>query len=61
MNINRPQRFGTQFRSDAPENKWHLYKMDPDVTDPLRKAMNCPTLDQAKKREAEMQKQTGGG
>jgi hypothetical protein len=54
MNINRPQRFGTQFRSNGPGTPWRLYEVDPGVTDALRSSMNVPTLAAARKREAEM-------
>jgi hypothetical protein len=53
MNINRPQRFGTQFRSmgDAPMT---LYQTDGGVTDALRQPFGVPTLAKAKEREAQM-------
>ena len=56
MNINRPQRFATQFRADMNKNggAYYLYKVDDGVTDELRKAFNTPTLQKAKEREAEM-------
>jgi hypothetical protein len=54
MNINRPQRFGTQYRADKMNEPFKLYKMGDGVTDELRKAFNTPTLAKAKEREAEM-------
>jgi hypothetical protein len=53
MNIGRPQRFGTQFRSigNAPMT---LYQTDGGVTDALRRALGVPTLAKAKEREAQM-------
>jgi hypothetical protein len=57
MNINRPQRFATQFRCDGlPNCEFHLYKVDEGVTDELRKVLDVPSLAEAKAREARMQK-----
>jgi len=56
MNINRPQRFGTQYRSSGLEEPVKLYEVGPGVTDALRKEMGVPTLAQAREREAEMQR-----
>lgn len=57
MNIDRPQRFATQFRCDGPPNcEYHLYKLDPGVTDELRKGLDVPSLAEAKAREARMNK-----
>lgn len=53
MNIDRPQRFGTQFRS-AQGGGMRLYKVDPMVRDSLRRQLDVPSLDEAKKREASM-------
>lgn len=58
MDIGRPQRFGTQFRSDGPNTPWRLYDVDPQVTDALRKAYNVPPLAKAKEREAAMNRPT---
>jgi len=55
MNIGRPQRFATQFRCDGPNCEFHLYKLDETVTDELRKALDVPSLAEAKAREAKMQ------
>ncbi len=55
MNIGRPQRFGTQFRSDN-NGPFHLYTLDTGVTDELRRALEVPPLSEAKAREAVMNK-----
>jgi len=52
MNIGRPQRFATQYRSDGPNAEFKLYTVGPGVTDELRRALNVPTLAKAKEREA---------
>jgi hypothetical protein len=54
MNIGRPQRFGTQYRSTAPETRMKLYEVGPGVTDGLRRELGVPTLAQAREREDEM-------
>ncbi len=56
MNINRPQRFGTQYRGEKAKEdfRYFLYKTDDGMTDELRKQFNTPTLQKAKEREAEM-------
>ena len=56
MNIGRPQRFGTQYRSDPANAPMKLYPVDPNVTDALRRALNVPTLAEAKALEAELNK-----
>ena len=56
MNIDRPQRFATQFRCDGPNCEFHLYKLDSGVTDELRKGLDVPSLAEAKAREAKMNK-----
>jgi hypothetical protein len=53
MNINRPQRFGTQFRSDGG-GPLRLYKVEDGVTDALRKEFGVPTLEESKKREEKL-------
>ena len=53
MNIGRPQRFATQFRS-VGNSPMRLYETDQGVTDDLRRALNVPSLARAKEREAEM-------
>ena len=54
MNIKRPQRFGTQYRSvgDGPMT---LYRMGSGVTDELRTELKVPTLAEAKIQEAKFQ------
>jgi len=55
MNIDRPQRFATQFRCDGlPNCEYHLYKLDAGVTDELRRVLDVPSLAEAKVREARM-------
>ena len=52
-NIGRAQRFGTQFQSKDMDHPVTLMATDPSVPDSLRRALNVPTLDQAKEREAQ--------
>ena len=54
MNVSRPQRFGTQFRSDGPNQPMKLYTTDGAVTDSLRTRLSVPSLSEAKAREARM-------
>jgi hypothetical protein len=54
MNIGRPQRFGTQYKSSGPKAAFRLFEVDDSVTDGLRREFNTPTLEQARAREAEM-------
>jgi hypothetical protein len=57
MSIDRPQRFGTQYRPEdenAPVKHYKLYKTDSGVTDELRSLMNVPSLAGAQAQEAEM-------
>ncbi len=53
MQIGRPQRFATQFRS-VGNSPMRLYETEQGVTDELRRALDVPTLAQAKEREARM-------
>jgi hypothetical protein len=55
MNIGRPQRFATQFRSEGA-GPMRLYPVDASVTDELRRLMDAPPLKEAKAREAELNK-----
>ena len=57
MSIGRPQRFGTQYKSDGPSQPYKLYKIESGVTDELRRIMMVPSLAEAKAREAEMNKE----
>lgn len=50
ISLGRPQRFGTQYRVDD-EGGWQLYDVDPNVTDSLRRAMNVPSLEEARSLE----------
>lgn len=54
MYLNRPQRFGTQYRTDS-EGVTRLYEIGPGVTDSMRQALDTPTLQEAKDHEKEMQ------
>lgn len=54
MNIGRPQRFGTQYRSLSPDTPMTLHELDGTVTDQLRLELNVPTLDEARERERAM-------
>lgn len=56
MSIGRPQRFGTQYKSDGPNQPYRLYNVEPGVTDALRRTMMVPSLAEAKAREAAMNK-----
>lgn len=56
MNLERPQRFATQYRSNS-EGVLKLYEVSAGVTDAMRAALNVPTLSEARAREREMQEQ----
>lgn len=56
VNIGRQQRFGTQFISNKSFRPPRLVQVDPNVSDFLRTEFNVPTLENAKKQEAEMAK-----
>ena len=56
MNIGRAQRFGTQYRSTGPNKPCRLYRTEEGVTDALRRALDVPTLAEARAREAELNK-----
>jgi hypothetical protein len=60
MNIGRPQRFGTQYRSSGPDQPVRMYEVGPGVTDALRREMNVPSLAEARKREAMMEEMVKG-
>jgi hypothetical protein len=53
MNIGRPQRFGTQYRSEG-SGPLRLYTVGRDVNDDLRRLMGVPPLAEAKALEAEL-------
>jgi hypothetical protein len=55
MNIGRPQRFGTQFRSEGA-GPLRLYSVGEGVTDELRRVMAVPLLAEAKTMESELNK-----
>jgi hypothetical protein len=52
--IGRPQRFATQFKSDGLNKPYHLQKVDTGVTDELRRALDVPSLTEAREREKQM-------
>lgn len=54
MNIARPQRFGTQYRSSGPDDKLKLYEVGKGVTDALRRELGVPSIAQAREQEARM-------
>jgi len=54
--IGRAQRFGTQYGSTGPGAPFRLKPVEDGVTDALRHEFAAPTLDEAKAREAEMNK-----
>lgn len=56
MNIGRPQRFATQYKSDSPGQPMHLHAVGEGVTDALRAEFRVPPLAKAKESEALMNK-----
>lgn len=54
LSIGRGQRFGTQFTSGGRNQPWHLDKIDPGLSDTIRKIWGVPALDQSKDRERQM-------
>jgi hypothetical protein len=54
ISIGRSQRFGTQFQSKKSFRPPMLVSVDPSVPDALRSELDVPTLEEAKKKEAEM-------
>lgn len=48
------QKFGTQFRKDAPDKPWYLYPVDPTTTDDERRKYNVPSLTEQLKKEKEL-------
>jgi hypothetical protein len=55
MNIGRPQRFATQFRSEG-NGPLLLYTVDSGVTDETRREMGVHSLKEARAHEAELNK-----
>lgn len=49
--IGRPQRFGTQFKSNHPSRPQKLAPVDPTVPDQLRRDLDVPTLEEARAKE----------
>jgi hypothetical protein len=54
--IDRPQGFGTQYRSDDVE--YRLEPMDAQVTDGLRSRWKVPSLNEARQREAQLTRES---
>jgi hypothetical protein len=54
MNIDRPQRFATQYRAEPVTAPFRLYRVDESVTDELRRALSAPSLAKARAREVEI-------
>jgi len=54
LNIGRPQRFCTQYRSSGPAARLTLYEVGKGVTDALRRELGVPSLAQAQQREDQM-------
>ncbi|NVM77379.1 hypothetical protein FHW83_003185 [Duganella sp. SG902] len=52
--IGRPQRFGTQYQSKRAFLPPQLATVDPNVPDMLRSELDVPTLEEARKTEAQM-------
>jgi hypothetical protein len=57
VSVGRPQRFGTQFYSNKSFLPPKLAPIDPSVTDTLRRELDVPTLEEAKKRELEIEEE----
>ncbi len=55
--IGRPQRFGTQFLAVGPGKAYQLYKIEPGVTDELRRAFGVRPLQEAKDRAGKIRTQ----
>jgi hypothetical protein len=56
MALDRPQRFGTQFRSDGDDPTMHLYEVDDGLTDDFRRLMDTDSLGSARAHETELRK-----
>lgn len=54
LSIGRGQRFGTQFTSGGRNQPWHLDKIEPGLSDSIRKIWGVPALDQSKEQEQRM-------
>lgn len=57
VGIARPQRYGTQFRSNHASRPPKLAPVDPSVPDQVRRELGVPTLEEAKATEANMAKE----
>jgi len=60
MNIKRPQRFGTQYRSSGPADRLTLYEVGKGVTDGLRRELAVPSLAKAREQEDKMNEMVKG-
>jgi hypothetical protein len=56
VGVGRPQRYGTQYRSNHPSRPAALRPVDPNVPDQLRLELNVPTLQEARAKELKMAK-----
>jgi len=61
MGLGRPQRFGTQYRSEDAAKPVRLYRVDEGVTDGLRRTFGVPPLAEAVAREKAMNERLGPG
>ncbi|MGV3618253.1 MAG: hypothetical protein ACO1SV_23240 [Fimbriimonas sp.] len=61
LSIGRPQRFGTQYQAEKATPASSLHPVEGGVTDSLRRAMDLPTLQEAKEKEAAMARLAGKG
>lgn len=53
QNVGKPQRFGTQYRKLGGSG-WTVDPVDPMLTDAVRKDMNVPSLEDSRKRAAQL-------
>jgi len=51
MNVGKPQRFATQYRSQESGGRLQLYEVGEGVNDALRAAFHAPSLEEARKQE----------
>lgn len=56
QSIGRKQRFATQYRKIDPDPAWRLGEIEEGVTDRMRAEWHVPSLADARKREADMNK-----
>lgn len=58
QSIKENQRFATQYNSTDGGKTFTLGTVDPEVTDAMRKSLDCPTLAQAKSKEDKIKAQS---